>query len=93
MEALEHKVQVPAESRWLTALYMIVFLMAFGIGQTVLGCLAVVQFFWLLATGVPNQILRRFGTSLSRWFADVVLFLTCATDDKPFPWKGWPTSD
>ena len=93
MEALEQKVQLPTVPRWLTALYMIFFLFAFGVGESILGFVAVVQFFWLLVSGGPNHALRRFGTSLSRWFADVVRFLTCASDDKPFPWKDWPSAE
>jgi Domain of unknown function (DUF4389) len=93
METLEHAGQSPAVPRWLTALYMIFFLFAFGIGQSVLGFVAVVQFVWLLASGGPNRTLGRFGVSLSRWFADAVRFLTCASDDKPFPWKEWPSAE
>ena len=33
----------------------------------------------------------RFGNSLSAWLGEVGRFLTCATDDKPFPWRLWPT--
>ena len=80
-------------SRFVRALYLIFFLVAFGIGETVLGLLAVVQFIWLLATGEPNRNLSRFGVSLARWFADVVRYLTCASDVMPFPWKDWPAAD
>ena len=93
MEALEQKVELQTVPRWLTALYMIFFLLAFAVGESILGFVAVVQFLWLLITGGPNLALRRFGMSLSRWFADVVRFLTCASDDKPFPWKDWPSAD
>ena len=77
-------------SRFARALYLIFFLLAFGVGETVLGLLAVVQFIWLLATGEPNRNLSGFGASLAHWFADVVRYLTCASDDKPFPWRDWP---
>ncbi len=93
MEAAEQGHRAVDRSRWIRALYLVFFLIAFGLGQSVLGVLTVVQFFWLLATGEPNHVLRRFGTSLARWFAEVVRFLTCASDDKPFPWKEWPAAD
>jgi len=80
-------------SRLVRAFYLIFLLFAFGVGETVLGALAVVQFIWLLATGEPNRNLSRFGASLARWFADVVRYLTCASDEMPFPWKDWPASD
>jgi hypothetical protein len=45
---------------------------------------------WLLFTREPNNPLVRFGNSLVIWFADVARFQTCATDEKPFPWRPWP---
>ena len=93
MDATEPVRPAFASSRWAHVLYLLFFLMAFGVGETVLGLLTVVQFVWLLATGEPNHVLRRFGLSLAHWFADVVRFLTCASDDKPFPWKDWPAPE
>lgn len=93
MEKIEQQDRVVIGPRWMRALQMVLFMIAFGFGQTLLGIVAVVQFVWLLASGEPNNYLRQFGTSLARWFADVVRFLTCASDDKPFPWKAWPTAE
>ena len=45
---------------------------------------------WLLFTREPNNHLARFGNSLVIWLADVARFQTCATDEKPFPWRPWP---
>jgi len=75
---------------WKRGLFMLLFMFAFGIAQTLLNLLAVVQFLWLLFTKEPNQILRRFGKSLSAWLAATALFLSCDTDQKPFPWTDWP---
>lgn len=75
---------------WKRGLFMLLFAVAFGIAQTLLNLLAVAQFLWLLFAREPNQFLLRFGRSLSVWFADVALFLSCTTEDMPFPWKNWP---
>ena len=93
MTTIEQDGHASAQTRLVRALSLIFFLVAFGVGETILGLLAVVQFIWLLATGAPNQVLSRFGASLARWFADVVRYLACASDEKPFPWKDWPTAD
>jgi hypothetical protein len=66
------------------------FMLAFGIAQGLLNLLAIVQFLWLLLAGAPNQFLLRFGRSLSVWLADAARFLSCATNEMPFPWKAWP---
>jgi hypothetical protein len=75
---------------WLRGFFMLVFGAFFWLGQTVLGMSALVQFFWLLFAGRRNEVLARFGASLALWMAEVARFQTCATEDKPFPWRDWP---
>ena len=75
---------------WKRGLFMLLFAIAFGIGQAVLNAIAIVQFLWLLFTREPSNPLVRFGDSLAIWLADVAHFQTCATDEKPFPWRPWP---
>jgi hypothetical protein len=77
-------------SVWKRGLFMLLFAVAFAIAQTLLNLLAIVQFLWLLFANEPNQFLLRFGRSLSVWFADAARFLSCTTDEMPFPWKSWP---
>ena len=75
---------------WMRGLFMLLFIIAFWVGQWLLNLLAIVQFIWLLAAREPNQFITRFGNSLSIWLAEIGRFLTCAADDKPFPWRPWP---
>jgi hypothetical protein len=76
---------------WMRGLFMFLFMIAFGFGVWVLNFIAIVQFIWLLFSREHNLLVARFGTSLSAWLAEVGRFLTGATDDKPFPWRLWPT--
>ena len=71
-------------------LFMLLFAIAFGFAQMVLNVIAIVQFIYLLATREPNAYLTRFGNSLSIWLASVAGFQSCATDEKPFPFRHWP---
>jgi hypothetical protein len=75
---------------WKRGLFMLLFGIGFSIGQVVLNAIAIVQFVWLLAKRERNENLARFGASLSTWFADASRFQSCASDDKPFPWRPWP---
>ena len=75
---------------WMRGLFMLLFMVAFGFGVWVLNFIAIVQFIWLLVSREHNQVVARFGNSLCMWLADVGRYLTCTTDDKPFPWKLWP---
>lgn len=78
---------------WMRGLYMLLLAFAFGISQSVLWLTAIVQFLWLLFSHEPNRLLARFGKSLSLWMAQTARFLTCAADEKPFPWSDWPQAD
>ena len=82
--------QIRTNEIWKRGLFMLLFAFAFGIGEGLLILLAFVQFLWLLFAKEPNQNLNRFGTSLSIWFADTARFLSCESDQKPFPWRSWP---
>jgi hypothetical protein len=49
-----------------------------------------VQVGWLLVTGGRNVHLAAFGASLSAWASQVVRFVSCASEERPFPWAPWP---
>ena len=74
-------------------LFMLLFLVAFGIAEMILALLTVIQFFWLLLHKEPNELLVSFGKSLAFWLADVAAYQCCATEQKPFPWDDWPSDD
>jgi hypothetical protein len=79
-----------ARDVWMRGLFMLLLIIGFAIGQWLLYVLVVVQFLWLLFAREHNQFLARFGNSLSLWLAEIGRFLSCATDEKPFPWRPWP---
>ena len=74
---------------WMRGLMMLILALMFGLAETVLGVVALVQFLWMLFAKEKNTLLMGFGEDLARWLADVALFQTGATDDKPFPWAKW----
>jgi Domain of unknown function (DUF4389) len=78
---------------WMRGLFMLLFMIGFWAGHTLLNLLTLVQFLWLLFAHEPNRFLARFGSSLSIWFSEVARFLSCTSEDKPFPWKPWPDAD
>jgi hypothetical protein len=77
---------------WMRGLFMLVFMFAFGVGQSILYLTGVAQFLWLLFANEPNKLLVEFGKSLALWLAQTARFLCCATDEKPFPWTSWPAA-
>ena len=75
---------------WRRGMFMLLFLIAFSVAEVVLYLVTIVQFIWMLATGEANYLLQRFGRSLSIWISEVVRFLTCVSEEMPFPSKDWP---
>lgn len=93
---MESRAPDPKPSRadvWMRGLFMLLFMIGFWVGQSLLNLLAFVQFLWLVFTRERNQFLGSFGSSLSTWLSQVGRFLSCATDEKPFPWRPWPPAD
>jgi Domain of unknown function (DUF4389) len=90
MEAERQGEKVRSPEVWKRGLFMLLFAIAFGIAHVVLNAIAIVQFLWLLLAGEPNRFLARFGRSFSTWLAETARFMTCASHDKPFPWRQWP---
>jgi hypothetical protein len=90
MEGKAPDVMPTARDVWMRGLFMLLLIIGFTVGQWLLNLVALVQFLWLLFARAPNELLARFGSTLAIWLADVGCFLTCATDDKPFPWRSWP---
>lgn len=87
--ATETNYQPKNKSVWSRGLYMLIFLVLFGVAETVLFVLTIVQFFWMVFGKETNQAIADFGVSTGNWLAAVARFQTGVTDDKPFPWGKW----
>jgi len=72
---------------WMRALHMIIFMVLFGVAETLLFFMAIFQFLWMLFTKKRNPSVAQFGDMVSEWLRDVGRFQSGATDDKPFPWS------
>lgn len=79
----------PPKGIWMRGLMMLILALMFGLAETVLGVVAVVQFLWMLFTKEKNALLVEFGTDLGKWLEAVARFQSGATEDKPFPWGKW----
>lgn len=87
----------PSDARepsiWKRGLIMLVLAIFFGIAETLLVVMALVQFLWTAITGERNHAIADFGVSLSAWLAQVARYQTFSTDERPFPWADWPADD
>lgn len=78
---------------WIRGGFMLLFLVAFSLAQTLQAAIAVLQFGTLIVTGRPNAYLAQFGRGLALWLAEASAFLTCASERRPFPFSPWPKID
>ncbi|MEM6945991.1 MAG: DUF4389 domain-containing protein [Pseudomonadota bacterium] len=76
--------------RWWRGGYMLLFVIAFSLAQSLHTLIAVVQFLAIVVLGEPNKQLKAFGVSLAEWTRGASRFLTCAADEKPWPFAPWP---
>lgn len=49
-----------------------------------------IQFGFLLITGQTNTNLKGFNKEVGMYLNDLIKFLSFQTNEKPFPFRGWP---
>jgi hypothetical protein len=86
----ETKNRLADRSIWVRALYMVILVIAYSIGETLLVIISVFQFLSALVTGKVNESLQTFGANLSAYLYDILQFATFNSEDLPFPFSDWP---
>lgn len=82
---------IKSRSTWLRLLFMILFLVLWGISRLVILAVVVLQFLWVLFSGRTNPRLGAFGLSLATYSYQIITFLTYNTEEQPFPFSDWPS--
>ncbi len=81
---------IMARSTWLRGVFMLLFAVAYGVAELLLVVTVAFQFLCLLVTGKTVDRLLIFGENLSRYFYQIVRYLTFNTEERPFPFSDWP---
>ena len=84
------KEHVTRRSIWLRLVFMIVLSVAFNVAEVIIFAVVAFQFLASLFTGQPNDRLAGFGRNLARYLQQITVYLTFATEEKPFPFTPWP---
>ncbi len=84
------KENVTRRSIWLRLVFMIVLSVAFNVAELITFAVVAFQFLSSLFTGQSNDRLTRFGRNLARYLQQIIVFMTFATEEKPFPFTPWP---
>ncbi|UCF30397.1 MAG: DUF4389 domain-containing protein [bacterium] len=78
---------------WLRGLFMLLFLLIYGVTEIIVAAVVLLQFLFVLVTGERNENLLRFGNSLSVFIYGIMLYWTYNTEERPFPFGRWPGED
>jgi hypothetical protein len=81
---------VTRRSIWFRLVFMIVLGVAFNVAEFVAFVVIAFQFLFSLFNGQQNDQLSHFGRNLARYLQQIVVFLTFASEEKPFPFAPWP---
>lgn len=78
-------------STWLRLVFMLLYAIICYFALWITGVVILFQFGVILLTGKLNSRLLPVGQSLSIYLHQILLYLTYNSDEKPFPFSGWPT--
>ncbi|MEX2009168.1 MAG: DUF4389 domain-containing protein [Dongiaceae bacterium] len=92
IEKTEHEERTSpgAGDAWMRGLFMLLFIVIYGVLKVVLSAVVIFQFVATLVARGPNQRLLELGRSLSDYVYAILLFLTYNSDEKPYPFAAWP---
>ncbi len=81
-----------SRSTWLRLVFMVIYALLLGLVGAVGSFVVVLGFLWVLFTGEVNKQLQQVGRSLASYLAEIALYLTYNSEQKPFPLGGeWPS--
>jgi hypothetical protein len=78
---------------WIRGLFILVFAVIFYVLYMIIGLLVLFQFFNKVITGGLNQYLLEFGSGMTRYVEQILLYITFLSEQRPFPFSPWPGSD
>ena len=89
----DKKMSLLNSNTWIRGAYMLLFGLLLVAARLIISLVVVVQFIFVLFFGSDNDNLRNLGQGLGKWVYQTLMFLTFNSEDKPFPFDEWPTTD
>ena len=75
---------------WLRGLFMLLFVLIYGITEVIVTAVVILQFLFVLFTGDQNPRLKEFGAYLSEYIYGILTYWTYNSEERPFPFSPWP---
>lgn len=87
----EIKERLQRNETWQRALYMLFFIIIYGVSKFVIFAIILFQFITIILTGGTNEQMLKFGQNLSTYLYQITQFLTFNSEEHPFPFSKWPS--
>ncbi len=84
------KTRLRDKNIWMRGLYMLLFVIAYAIAETVLTFIVIFQFLAALFTGRVNEALLKFSSHLSAYIYEILRFITFNSETRPYPFGDFP---
>ena len=78
---------------WVRGLYVVLFIVFYNIAEIVLMAIVIFQFGHKVITGAVNDKVLAMSKGLSRYIYDVFRYITYESEEKPFPFSDWPSTE
>ena len=75
----------PSKNTTVRGIQMLVIGLMINTGLTIIGFLALIQFFWMLFANERNGFIADLGLTNRDWYSEAISFLLGNSDNKPFP--------
>ncbi|MBL8497967.1 DUF4389 domain-containing protein [Nitrosomonas sp. JL21] len=86
----EIKERLQRNETWQRGLYMLFFIIIYGVSKFVIIAIIIFQFITIILSGNTNEQLLKFGQNLSTYLYQITQFLTFNSEEHPFPFNKWP---
>ncbi len=89
----EIKKKLSSADTWLRGFFMLLFVIVLGAAKAIVVGLVIFQFLTRLLAGTVNERLVSFSQNLAQYISQTVLYICYVTEERPFPFSDWPTSN
>lgn len=87
------KQNLKEKQTWLRGMYMLLFMVCYGLAKIVLFAVIVFQFLLVLFTRKTNPRLLKLGQSISTYSYQILIYLTFNSNYQPYPFGAWPKGE
>ncbi|MCZ6604686.1 MAG: DUF4389 domain-containing protein [Alphaproteobacteria bacterium] len=85
------KENIKAGSTWMRGLFMVLFIIIYGIAEFLIFAVILFQFLSMLVARKTNEPLLGFSKSLSMFIYEIMIYLSYNDEQRPFPFGTWPS--